>query len=161
MLGMMLIGIGLIIASLAFVEGWEGEGWIVIFPFVFGNVGGWALVVFTIMFFTLFIISSILPWYLISRRGGLGDEFVTFRREGRPRPRDSDTMEYVITTEIPGRLRNSVYIEAAEEEIHLRSTVDESFHRSYTLPRGFEVDEIDYDYEGGYLVLKLLLKRCI
>lgn len=162
MLGMMLIAIGLIIASLAFVhEGWGGEGFIVIFPFVFGNVGGWATFVFTIIFFALFILSSLLPWYMIQKRGDLGDGFVTFRREGRPRPRDSDTMEYVITTEIPGRLRNTVYIEAAEEEIYLRSNMDDSFFRSYTLPRDFEVDEIDYDYEGGYLVLKLLLKRII
>lgn len=162
MLGMMLIVVGLLLASMAFVlDGGGGEEVIVIFPFVFGNVSGWAAVAFTVAFFALFILSSLLPWYLISRRRGLDDRFEVYRREGDLLGRDSDSMEYIITTELPRRLRRSVYIEADGDEIHLRSTKDESFHRSYTLPRGFEVDEIDSDYEGGYLIMKLLLKRII
>lgn len=158
-LGVMLIVVGLLVASLAFAHG-VGEGIIIIFPFVFGNMSGLTAVVFTVLFFALFILSSLLPWYLVSKRRGLDDGFVTFKR-GRLRRTDSETMEYIITTELSRRLRNSVYIEADEEEIYLRSTKDEAFHRRYTLPMGFEVDEIDYNYEGGYLVLKLLLKRSI
>lgn len=161
-LGMMLIVVGLLLASMAFVpDGGGGEGVIVIFPFVFGNVSGWAAVVFTVAFFVLFILSSLLPWYVVSKRSRFDDRFVTYRREGSLRGGDSDAMEYIITTELPRRLRRSVYIEADGDEIRLRSTKDESFHRSYTLPRGFEVDEIDSDYEGGYLIMKLLLKRII
>ena len=162
MLGMMLIVIGLLFASMAFVPGGvDGEGAVIIFPFVFGNVGGWTAVVFTLTFFALFILSSLIPWYMIQKRTGIGDGRVAVHLEGRPRGRRTDTMEYLITTELPGRLRRSIYIEADEEAIHLRSTRDEAFLRSYTLPEGFEVDGIDSNYEGNYLLLKLLLKRSI
>jgi len=162
MLGLMLIGVGLLIASMAFVlDGVDSEGIVIIFPFVFGNVSGGAAIVVTIMFFAFFIISSLLPWYLLSKRSGFGDRVATFRREGHMQSRDSDTMEYIITTELPMGLRKSIYIEADEEGIHLRSTQGEAFHRSYTLPRGFEVGEFNYDYEGNYLVLKLVLTRSI
>lgn len=159
---MMLIVIGLLFASMAFIpEGVDGEGAVIIFPFVFGNVGRWAAVVFTLTFLALFILSSLLPWYMIQKRSGIDDGHVAVHREGRPRGRRTDTMEYLITTELPGKLRKGIYIEADEEVIHLRSPQDEAFLRSYTLPEGFEVDEIDYNYEGNYLLLKLLLKRII
>jgi len=111
------------------------------------------------MFFALFILSSLLPWYMIKRRGGLGDRLVAAHPEERPRCRSLDTMEYIITAELPARLRRSIYIEADEEAIHLRSAEDEAFLRSYSLPSGFEVDDIDYSYEGSFLLLKLVLKR--
>ena len=162
MLGLILISVGLLIASMAFVsEGLDFEGVIVIFPFVFRNVSGGAAIIFTIIFFSFFILTSLLPWYIFSRRSGLTDRVTNYKRDYHPGGRDSDTMEYIITTELPRRLRKSIYIEADGEEIHLRSTQGEVFLRSYSLPRGFEVDEIDYDYEGDYLVLKLMLKRSI
>ena len=162
MLGLILISVGLLIASMAFVpDSLDFEGVIIIFPFVFGNVSGGAAIIFTIAFFSFFILTSLLPWYIFSRRSGLTDGVATYKRDDRPWGRDSDTMEYIITTELPRRLRKSIYIEADGEEIHLRSTQGEVFLRSYSLPRGFEEAEIDYDYEGNYLILKLMLKRSV
>jgi len=158
-LGMMLIVIGLLIASMAFIP--DGEGIVIVFPFVFGNVGGWGAAVLTLTFFALFILSSLLPWYMIQRRSRLNSGFEAIKREGGFRGRDPNTMDYIITTELPERLRRDVYIEAGEEAIHLRSPADEAFLRSYTLPKGFDVDEIHYDYEGKYLIMKLLLKRSV
>lgn len=159
MLGMILIIIGMLITSLAFVSiGEEGNGVVIIFPFVFGNVGGWASVVFTITLLTFFILSSVIPWYLISRSLPRNRP-INIGPEGHRWGSDSETMEYIITTELPGRMRNSIYIESDEEEINLKSSKDEKFLKSYTLPEGFQLDEIYYDYEGNYLVLKLLLKR--
>lgn len=159
MLGLALVGIGLLTTALAFVsEGGDGEGWIIIFPFVFGRVSGWAAAIFTIMFFIVFILSSVLPWYLISRRGHVDGGFTTIYREGA-RDMVSETMEYIITTELPARLRRSIYIETDNEEVRLRSSLDRAFNRKYTLPRGFTVEDIDYDYEGDYFLLKLILKR--
>jgi len=160
MVGIMLIFVGLVVASMAFApEGVEGQGAVVIFPFVFGNMGVGAASVFSLMFFALFILSSLLPWYMIKRRSSLGDRLVAAHPEERPRCRSLDTMEYLITAELPGRLRRSIYIEADEEAIYLRSAEDEAFLRSYSLPSGFEVDDIDYSYEGSFLLLKLVLKR--
>ncbi len=82
-----------------------------------------------------------------------------FPRESFSKGVDLDTMEYIITTELPKELMDSVYIEADDEEVYLMSTADDRFFKSYTVPEGFEVDEIDYDYEGNYLIMKLMLKR--
>jgi hypothetical protein len=162
LMGMMLILVGLVVASMAFVpEDVEGQGAVVIFPFVLGNIGVGAASVFSLMFFALFILSSLLPWYMIQRRSSLGNRLATVHTEERPRCRGLDTMDYIITAELPVRLRRSIYIEADEEAIHLRSTEDEAFLRSYSLPSGFEVDNIDYSYEGSFLLLKLMLKRYI
>lgn len=156
MLGMLFIVFGLLITSMVFVAG-GGEGVIIIFPFVFGNVGGWASVVLTIAFLGLFIATSLLPWILASRGRGYG---FTPARLGRM-PGGSEVMEYIITIDLPGRLKRSVYIEGDGDVVHLRSSVDESFHRSYNLPDGFEVDEYSYEYDGSYLLLKLKLKRSV
>lgn len=162
MMGIMLIIVGLIVASMALSpEVAESGGAIIVFPFAFGTVGGGAAALFGIMFFALFILSSLLPWYMIQRRGGLGDRFSAYQPEEGWRRRGSDTMEYIITTELPGGLMRSIYIESDCDAIHLRSTLDEAFNRSYDLPSGFEVEDIAYNYEGRFLVLKLMLKRGI
>jgi hypothetical protein len=156
--GMLLIIFGLLITSIALTpEGGFGEGVIVIFPFVFGNIGGWAAVALSIAFLGIFIASSLLPWFLISKRGW-GNSIGQVKWEYRPQ--ESEIMEYMITIDLPRELRKTVYIEDNGNVVHLRSNA-EDFHRSYTLPVGFEVDEYSYEYEGNYLILKLKLKRTI
>ena len=156
--GMLLIIFGLLITSIALTpEGGSGEGVIVIFPFVFGNIGGWATVALSIAFLGIFIASSLLPWLLFSKKGW-GNGLNQARWEYRPR--ESEVMEYMITIDLPRELRKTVYIEEEGNFVHLKSSA-EDFHRSYTLPVGFEVDEYRYEYEGSYLLLKLKLKRTI
>lgn len=158
MLGMLLIVFGLLITSMAFVaEG--GEGVIVIFPFVFGNVGGWSAVALSITFLTIFVLTSLLPWILVTRRSG--SSFSSRPIGWDLGPRESEVMEYMITIEVPSHLRSTIYVEGGDGTVQLRSSADESFHRSYRLPEGFEVDEYDHEYEGDYLLLKLKLIRSI
>jgi len=154
MLGMLIIALGLMVVSMAFVPS-EGEGVVVIFPFVFTNVGGWAAVALTLGFLGLFLAMSFLPWFLASK-GGWG------RRFG---PRNweyigSETTEYIITIDLPKGLRKTIYIESGEGVVYIRSSADPSFHRSYSLPGGFDIDTYNYEYESNYLLLKLkLIKR--
>jgi len=156
----MFVVMGLLIISTAVISGGVyGEGTVIIFPFVFGNMGGWTAAIISLMFLALFIFSSLFPWYMIRRAGGLANERKVFYGEGPSQVVKNDVMEYIITTELPGKLKKSIYIEADEESIHLKSTQDKGFFRRYLLPQGFEVDEINYNYEGNYLLLKLKLKR--
>ena len=157
MLGMMLVVFGFLLMSMAVVPE-DAEGVIVIFPFVIGNVSGWTAVVLSVAFLGLFIATSLLPWIMFSRRRpwvGYGP------MRGEPRRRGQEVMEYMITIDLPPELRDTVYIEGEEGAVHLRSRVDLSFHRSYTLPERFEVDEYDHEYDNSYLILKLKLKRRI
>ena len=153
-LGMLFIVLGLMVISMAFVLN-EGEGVIVIFPFVFTNVGGWAAVALTLGFLGLFLAMSFLPWFLASRGGW----------EMRSGPRSwehsgSETTEYIITIDLPKGLRKTIYIESEEGVVHIRSSADSSFHRSYRFPGGFDIDTYNYEYESNYLLLKLkLIKR--
>jgi hypothetical protein len=152
---MMLIVFGFLLMSMAVVPE-DAEGVIVIFPFVIGNVSGWTAVVLSVAFLGLFIATSLLPWIMFSRRRpwvGYGP------MRGEPRRREQEFMEYMITIDLPPELRDTVYIEGKEGVIHLRSRADSSFHRRYTLPEGFEVDEYDHEYDSSYLILKLKLKR--
>ncbi len=156
LLGSLFIVLGLLIMSLSFAVG-GGEGFIFIFPFLFSGVGGWASIVLTIIFFSVFVATSLLPWFLMTRRRKPGFVFSTMRREYVPE--ESEAMDYVITIDVPTRLRKTIYIESDGYAVHLRSNVDGSFHRSYRLPEGFDMDEYDYEYEGSYLLLRLKLKR--
>lgn len=158
MLGMLLIVFGLMIASIALLPE-DAEGVVVIFPFVIGNVSGTAAAVLAVVFLGMFMATALLPWFLYSRRRGPWDGYGPFRWE--PRPSKAEMMEYMITIEIPAKLRDTVYIEEETGLVHLRSRADPSFHRSYTLPEGFDVDDYSYEYDGGYLILKLKLERRI
>jgi len=158
MLGMLFIVFGLLVTSMALLPE-DAEGFVVIFPFVFGNVGGWTAVVLSIAFLGVFVAMSLLPWFFYNRRrgpwGGHGSTWWEVR------PRESEVMEYMITIDLPRGLRDTVYIEGEGNVIHLRSRADPSFHRSYTLPEGFDVDDYSYEYDGSYLLLKLRLKKII
>ncbi len=159
MLGMLLITLGLLITSMAIIpESGDGGGVVVIFPFVFSNVSGWAAVALTVVFTGIFIATSLLPWFIFSRRGwGYGHSQAMWE----PIQREPEVMEYMITIDLPRRLRKTVYIEGDGNVVHLKSSADESFHRRYTLPEGFAVNEYSYEYDGSYLLLNLKLKSSI
>ena len=156
--GMFLIVFGLMVTSIAMMpEG--GEGAIVLFPFVFGEVSSGTAILLSFVFLGIFIASSLLPWYMFSRRRREWSGYRTV--EWEVKPQESEAMEYMITLEVPPDLKRTVFIEGVEGEVRLGSSVDGSFSRRYDLPGGFEVDEYNYEYEGDYLVLRLRLKRVI
>ncbi|NQT07985.1 hypothetical protein HQ586_02805 [Candidatus Bathyarchaeota archaeon] len=156
--GMLLIVFGLMVTSIAMMPE-DGEGAIVLFPFVFGEISGGLAALLSVVFLGVFIVSSLLPWYMFNRRRREWSRFRTV--EWEVRPHESEAMEYMITLEVPPELKRTVFIEGVGGEVRLGSSVDGSFSRSYDLPRGFEVDEYNYEYEGDYLVLRLKLKRAI
>jgi len=156
--GILLIVFGLMVTSMAMLpEG--GEGAIVLFPFVFGEVSSGVAMLLSFVFLGVFVVSSLLPWYMFSRRRREWSGYRTV--EWEVRPRESEAMEYMITLEVPPELKRTVFIEGVGEEVRLGSSVDGSFSRVYDLPGGYEVDEYNYEYEGDYLVLRLRLKRII
>ena len=112
------------------------------------------------LFLTIFVIITLLPWILtINKKGWMGD-FNRAYWENRIE-KGSDIVDYIITTELPDSLRKTIYIEDDGKEVHLKSNLDDSFHRKYKLPEDFMLDEFDYEYEGKFLLLKLKLKRSI
>ena len=155
----LLISLGIAITSIAQYVGVDEAGLNVTLPTIFENGELAAIAYFTMTLLMFFICSSFLPWYIISRKGRSSDDYAAARRKGHFGHREKETLEYIITTELPRELAKSVYIEADEDEVYLMSTKDLGFFRSYSMPHGFEVGGIDYDYEGNYLIMKLILKR--
>ena len=92
------------------------------------------------------------------KRRSVQPHFEVFR--GDMKDLESEEMEYMITIKIPSGLEKSVYVEESEMGvITIYSHTDSTFHRSYDLPSGYEVEEYKYEYEGDYLVLRLKLKN--
>ncbi len=161
MAGLALLFLGMIVTTIALLPpSGEGEGFVFIFPFFFvGGVGGWASILLTAIFLGFFLLSFFLPWYMASKRSGPYEGYFEVKSGNVLRTNSSETMEYMITTELPRQLRKTIYIEADGGSIRLRSKSDDSFEKSYALPEGFEVEEINYEYDDDYLLLKLLLVR--
>ncbi|MFP3951352.1 MAG: hypothetical protein ACLFVP_04320 [Candidatus Bathyarchaeia archaeon] len=159
--GVILIMVGLIITSLALLsDAVKGEGIIIVFPFVINGSNSGMAVLMTIIFISVLLLSTILPYYIAIHRGGSyrGNEGYYSFYEGMT-DRTAERMEYMITTVIPKRLRDKIYIEEGEGEIYIKTRGDERYDKSYLLPEGFGVESLDYDYEGEYLLIKLRLVR--
>jgi len=157
-LGIIFIVVGLSVVSLSFSTESEENGTVVIFPFILGNADGLFAAVFTVMFFAIFLLASLLPLYL-SRKGPRGERTFGARREKESTHVNAENVEYVITTELPREIVDNIHVEAGDGEILLLSSVDEGFRRRYSIPGGFDVERLDYDYEDNYLIVRLTLKR--
>jgi hypothetical protein len=107
-------------------------------------------------------LSRLLPLYILLR----GNDYTDWD-EGLYNLRDSvvsgggttESLEYMITTEIPGGLRDSIYLEEDEESITLMSSRDAGFVKRYSLPEDYRVDEVESEFEGSFLLVRVSLKR--
>jgi len=157
--GFMLVLLGLMVTSWAFIP--QGAA-IVFFPFVFSGAGGTMALIMSLAFFTLFSFSSLLPLYLLLRRNDYTDW-----DEGLYNLHDSvvsggnttESLEYMITTEIPGSLKDSIFLEEEDDSIILMSSKDAGFVKTYDLPEDYHVDEVESEFEGSFLLVRVRLSR--
>jgi hypothetical protein len=158
--GFILIMLGLMVTAWALLP--ASDTTIVVFPFIFNSVNSSSAFLMSVMFFAMFSLSSLLPLYLIMRRMGeveYDSEFYTLQDTAVMGRNSGETIEYIITLDVPKTLKDSIYIEEDEESLTLLSNVDESFVKTYTLPDGFHVDDVESDYEGNFLLVKVSLMR--
>ena len=160
---LLVAGFGLIMLGLVVVA-WAvtpSTATFVFFPFFFAGTGRTAAFIMSMVFFMLFTLSTLLPVYLTLRRGGYTgwDEEIYTIQDGTPLGNFSETIEYMITTEIPRGLEGSIYIEEDDERLRLLSTRDNGFVRVYDLPSNCLVDDGESDYEGSYLLVKVRLRK--
>jgi hypothetical protein len=133
---------------------------IVFFPFFFGT-GGSAAFIVGMAFFVFFMVMTLLPVYLALRRGGYAgwNEEIYTMYEGTPLSSFYETIEYMITTEIPQGLEGSIYIEEDDERLKILSSKDSGFLRVYEVPSNCLVDDVESDYEGSYLLVRVRLRK--
>ena len=158
--GFMLIMLGLMITAWALLP--ASDATVVIFPFIFSDVNSSSALLMSIMFFAMFSLSSLLPLFLIMRRRSDVDfdgEFYTLQDTTVMGRNSGETIEYIITLDVPKSLKDSIYIEEDDESLMLLSNADESFVKTYSLPEGFHVDDVESDYEGNFLLVKVSLMR--
>jgi hypothetical protein len=158
--GAMLVMMGIFIASFAFIPLTNAR--IVVFPLMFENVSGVTAVLMSLMFFCMFAVASLLPFYLALRRnnGYEWDEGIyTLQESSGSSSNVMETVEYIITTEVSENLKDTIYIEDNLDEIVLRSEKDPGFQKNYNLPYSFIVDSLESAYEDGFLLLKIKLVR--
>ena len=102
-----------------------------------------------------------MPWYIHTREKPTytGNEDVTVMEGNLSSGENFEHVEYVITAELPKRMEKTILVESNGASIHLHSTLDKEFNRNYTIPDGHDLEGLDYDYDEGYLVLRLHLVR--
>jgi hypothetical protein len=158
--GFALILMGLMVTSWGFIL--QGGGTVVLFPFVFSGVGVPAAVLLSLVFFALLTVTSVLPLYILLRRSEYSewDEGIyTIHDSVISGGNSSESVEYMITTEVPVSLKDSIFIEEDEDSIMLLSSKDSSFVKTYDLPESFHVDDVESDYEGGFLLIRVRLSK--
>lgn len=158
--GFMLVMMGLFVSSFAFIPLTNAK--IVVFPFVFENVNSVTAVLMSLMFFTMFVMTSMLPFYLSLQRSRLyeWDEGVyTINENNFSGGNVTETIEYMITTEIPSKLKETIFLEDNLNEIVLLSEKDPSFRKTYGIPETFIIDSVESAYEDEFLVLKVKLYK--
>jgi len=158
--GGLLMMIGLFVASFAFIPLTGAK--IVVFPLMFENVNAVTAVLMSLMFFSMFAVASLLPFYLTLRRNRSfdWDEGIYSLQESRGSSSNvTETVEYMITTEVPEKLKDTIYIEDNLNEVVLLSEKDPGFQKFYNIPDSFIIDSVESAYEDKYLVLKIKLIR--
>ena len=158
--GTILVMMGLFVASFAFIPLTGAR--IVVFPLVFENVSSVTAVMMSLMFFCMFAVTSLLPFYFTLQRSISyeWDEGIYTLQESRGSSSNvTETVEYMITTEIPERLKDTIYIEDNLDEIILRSEKDSGWIRNYNIPDSYIIDSVESAYEDTFLLLKIKLTR--
>lgn len=160
--GILLMLLGISVMASGIILGLPAAGITIVFPFVVGEVSPTVAAGYSFLFFLAVISASLIPWYVHSMMEEYGsyDEDMdgVMIQEGKMQSGES-TVDYVITTEVPKKLVKTIVVETSVRGVSLRSTADRGFSRSYNLPQGFNLEGLDYDYDGGYLVLNLRLGR--
>ncbi len=158
--GLALILLGLMVTSWSFIL--SGEATVVLFPFVLSGLNAPATIALSLVFFALFAASSILPLYLLLRRSEYAewDEGIySIHDSVVSGGSSSESVELMITTEVPGGLRESIYIEEGDDKLTLLSSKDPGFVKSYDIPDAYYVDDVESDYEGGFLLIRVRLAK--
>jgi len=159
--GLLMMIIGLSTAAAGIVAGIPVNGVTVIFPFLVGEVSPWIAGFYSFLFFLTISSASLLPWYIHTRGkpSYLENEDLTIIEGSLQGGENFEHVEYVITAELPKKLEKTILVESNGASIHLHSTADKEFNRVYHIPAEHDLEGLDYDYEEGYLVLRLHLIR--
>jgi hypothetical protein len=153
-IGLALFAMGLIVVSMAFISS-EMDGYIMIFPFVFGNLKGLPAVALTLGSIIFYAITFLTPYYLISKENLNTRQMVYFEDTLRY----TDLTDYIITVDFPIQLRDSFFMEYEENILRVGSKEQPLFIRNYDLPEGFEVEDYHHEFDDKYLILKLKLRK--
>lgn len=158
--GALLMIMGLFVTSFAFIPLTGAK--IVVFPLMFENVSTVTAVLMSLMFFCMFAVTSLLPLYLTLRRNRdfeWDEGIYTLQESHGSSSNVTEKVEYMITTEIPEGLKDTIYIEDNLEEVVLRSEKDPGFQKNYNIPDSYIIDSVESAYEDGFLLLKIKLIR--
>jgi hypothetical protein len=159
--GLLTIIVGLSTVAAGIVAGIPSESVTVVFPLIVGNVSPWIAGFYSLLFFLTLSTASLVPWYIHTREKPppSEDEDITITEGNLTGGDNFEHVEYVITAELPKKLEKTIMVESTGTSIHLYSTADKNFDKGYKIPEGHDLEGLDYDYEEGYLVLRLHLVR--
>lgn len=166
MLGVALILAGILLmtaASSLYTD--DGESILIIFPFLV-KMNGTATLILTVIYVAISILMVFLPWILISRRFRAAAErlarieyrSITPHRVIR---KASMIKDYILTLKMPGFKSEDISIKVFRNTLNVEACRDRktAFTREYRLPEGYEAESITYNFEGGFLIIRLKIKE--
>lgn len=161
--GMILTMIGSILSA---PTAGGGGGVVIIFPFLVGAVSETVALAIMVVFIIVSLVIMLLPWILGPRRvlrafgkmaGLKGEEFQPREVEKRDK---GETEDYLITLKMPGFREDDIEVRVFNSDLIVQAPKDgELFKKTYELPREFEPRGIKYNYEAGFLIIRVSLKR--
>jgi len=168
-LGVAFVFVGMVlmmIASILSAPSEGGGGGVIIFPFFFVNLSGTIALAITVAFLILSLIMVFLPWILGPERFSkaaermFGVEREDFQlREGKKTGGD-EIEDYFITLKVPGFDEEDIEVRVFHNDLTVEATKNgEVFRKTYQLPSSFEPKGIRYEYEAGFLVIRVSLRR--
>lgn len=159
--GLLMIIVGLSTLAAGIVMSIPVKGVTVVFPFMVGEVSPILAGLYSFILLVTIASASLLPWYIHTREKSkyTCNEDATVMEGNLSSGENFEHIEYVITAELPKRMEKTILVESNGASIHLHSTLDKEFNRNYTIPDGHDLEGLDYDYDEGYLVLRLHLVR--
>ena len=131
------------------------------FPFVYQSLPLGLALAMNLLFLGLIALVALLPLLASIWSGRVEWEWEPryVQEDLGPASSLQETSEYIITTHVPENLRGTINIEWGEGEVALWSSRDPGFRRRYSLPENYRVEELESDFEGSYLLLRLKLVR--
>jgi len=166
-LGVVLVFVGMILTMIASILSVpSGGGVIIVFPFLIGTVSETTALAIIVIFVIISLVIMFLPWILGPRRVLRAFERMVDLKSEDLQPKEvkervgGEIEDYLITLKMPGFKEEDIEVRVFNNDLIVQAFKDgETFRKTYEMPRDFEPEGVKYNYDAGFLIIKVSLKR--
>lgn len=162
-----MVFVGMILTMIASILSVpSGGGVIIVFPFLIGTVSETTALAIIVIFVIISLVIMFLPWILGPRRVLRAFERMVDLKSEDLQPKEvkervgGEIEDYLITLKMPGFKEEDIEVRVFNNDLIVQAFKDgETFRKTYEMPRDFEPEGVKYNYDAGFLIIKVSLKR--